>query len=52
MKILTVDLQNDFASEDGVYYQTRPCVPFIRDIFLPLWVSGIIPSLRSSRTIV
>ena len=35
MHILSVDLQNDFAVEGGAHYQPRPCVPFLRDTFLP-----------------
>lgn len=33
--MLSVDLQNEFASEGGAHYHPRPCVPFIRNIVLP-----------------
>lgn len=32
---LSVDLQNDFATEGGAQYQPRPCVPFIQNTLLP-----------------
>jgi nicotinamidase-related amidase len=32
---LSVDLQNEFCVEGGALYRPRPCVPFIRDTFLP-----------------
>ena len=35
LHILSVDLQNEFAVEGGALYRPRPCVPFIRDTFLP-----------------
>lgn len=35
ISILAVDLQNEFTTEGGVHYRPRPCVPFIRDTFLP-----------------
>ena len=33
--ILSIDLQNEFCREGGALYRPRPCVPFIRDTFLP-----------------
>ncbi|SEN97557.1 cysteine hydrolase family protein [Paenibacillus sp. OV219] len=32
---LSIDLQNDFATEGGAHYSPRPCVPFIRDTLFP-----------------
>lgn len=35
IKILAVDLQNEFAVEGGCLYRPRPCVPFIQTTLLP-----------------
>jgi nicotinamidase-related amidase len=35
MKIVCVDFQRDFVSEGGRHYQYRPCIPFIKHIFIP-----------------
>jgi nicotinamidase-related amidase len=35
MKIISVDLQNEFAAEGGGLYRPRPCVPFLQDTFIP-----------------
>jgi nicotinamidase-related amidase len=35
MKILSVDLQNEFSMAGGLMYRPRPCVPFIQATLLP-----------------
>lgn len=33
--LLSVDLQNEFASPGGRLYRPRPCVPFLMDVVFP-----------------
>lgn len=35
MKIMCVDFQREFASIGGRHYQSRPCISFIRNSFIP-----------------
>ena len=35
LKILSVDLQNEFSAEGGALYRHRPAVTFLQEIFLP-----------------
>ncbi|MBU1419894.1 MAG: isochorismatase family protein [Proteobacteria bacterium] len=35
MPFISVDLQKDFSAAGGACYQDRPCVDFIRKIFIP-----------------
>lgn len=34
-RFVSVDFQNDFASEDGVHYKDRPCVRFVKETLVP-----------------
>jgi nicotinamidase-related amidase len=35
MKIISVDFQKEFSAEGGRCYVPRPCIPFIKDVFVP-----------------
>ena len=35
MRIVCVDFQREFAAEGGRHYQSRPCIPFIQNSFIP-----------------
>jgi nicotinamidase-related amidase len=35
MKIISVDFQREFSAEGGRCYLPRPCIPFIKDVFVP-----------------
>ena len=34
-KIISVDFQKEFTSPDGNFYQSRPCIDFIKNEFVP-----------------
>lgn len=35
MRIISVDFQKEFSAEGGRCYRERPCIPFIKDVFIP-----------------
>lgn len=35
MKIISVDFQKEFSAEGGRGYISRPCIPFIKNVFIP-----------------
>jgi nicotinamidase-related amidase len=35
MKIISVDFQKEFSAAGGRCYVPRPCIPFIKDVFVP-----------------
>ncbi|HHD15358.1 MAG TPA: hypothetical protein ENK47_01470, partial [Euryarchaeota archaeon] len=55
MRFISVDLQNDFASEGGKYYVPRTSIEFIENVLLPflrdneIKVSEIISDYRQPR---
>ncbi|MBI3633661.1 MAG: hypothetical protein HY226_05210 [Candidatus Vogelbacteria bacterium] len=54
-KLLSVDLQNDFATEDGRNYKVRPAVKFVKETLIPflkdrkIQVNEIVSDYRAPR---